>query len=81
MDDNNRVKKGDLLVQLDKEPFQDAVAVKTAAVGTAQANLAAAKAAARGSEAQARKGAGICNTPRRRWKIKYRCCAGLPASK
>src|SRR6516162_8210504 len=37
VDDNNRVRKGDLLVQLDKEPFQDAVAVKKAAVDTAQA--------------------------------------------
>jgi membrane fusion protein, multidrug efflux system len=26
VDDNNRVRKGDLLAQLDKEPFQDAVA-------------------------------------------------------
>jgi membrane fusion protein, multidrug efflux system len=40
VDDNNRVHKGDLLVQLDKEPFQDAVAVKKAAVDSAQACLA-----------------------------------------
>jgi membrane fusion protein, multidrug efflux system len=53
VDDNNRVKKGDLLVQLDKEPFADAVAVKKAAVDTAQADLDAASAAARGIEAQA----------------------------
>src|SRR5450432_3216294 len=32
VDDNYRVRKGDLLVQLDKEPFQIAVAVKKAAV-------------------------------------------------
>src|SRR5271167_4804280 len=38
VDDNNRVRKGDLLVQLDKEPFVDAVAVKKAAVDTAQAD-------------------------------------------
>jgi len=62
VDDNNRVKKGDLLVQLDKEPFQDAVAVKTAAVDTAQANLEAAKAATRGIEAQARS---------RRWNLQH----------
>src|SRR5262249_24918990 len=31
VDDNNRVHKGDLLVELDKEPFEDAVAVKKAA--------------------------------------------------
>jgi membrane fusion protein, multidrug efflux system len=54
VDDNNRVHKGDLLVELDKEPFRDAVAVKTAAVNTAQADLEAAKATVRGIEAQAR---------------------------
>jgi membrane fusion protein, multidrug efflux system len=54
VDDNNRVHKGDILVQLDKEPFEDAVAVKKAAVGTAQADVQAAIAAVRGLEAQAR---------------------------
>jgi membrane fusion protein (multidrug efflux system) len=54
VDDNRRVRKGDLLVELDKEPFRDAVAVKRAAVDTAQADLTAAKAAVRGIEAQAR---------------------------
>jgi membrane fusion protein (multidrug efflux system) len=53
VDDNNRVHKGDLLVELDKEPFRDAVAVKKAAVDTAQADLRAASATARGIEAQA----------------------------
>jgi membrane fusion protein (multidrug efflux system) len=53
VDDNNRVRKGDLLVQLDKEPFQDAVAIKKAAVDIAQADLQAARATARGIEAQA----------------------------
>jgi membrane fusion protein (multidrug efflux system) len=54
VDDNNRVHKGDLLAQLDKEPFEDAVAVKKAAVDTANADLQAATAAVRGVEAQAR---------------------------
>jgi membrane fusion protein (multidrug efflux system) len=54
VDDNNRVHKGDVLAQLDKEPFADAVAVKTAAVDTANADLQAAIAAVRGVEAQAR---------------------------
>ncbi len=53
VDDNNRVHKGDILVELDKEPFRDAVAVKKAAVDTAQADLEAARATARGIEAQA----------------------------
>src|SRR6266446_7086465 len=62
VDDNNRVHKGDLLVELDNEPFQDAVAVKKAAVDTAQADLQAARATARGIEAQARS---------RRWNVQH----------
>src|SRR5262249_51434194 len=54
VDDNNRVHKGDVLAQLDKEPYEDAVAVKRAAVETAKADLQAATAAVRGLEAQAR---------------------------
>ena len=60
VDDNNRVHKGDLLVELDKEPFRDAVAVKKAAVDTAEADLQAARATVRGIEAQARS---------RRWQL------------
>jgi membrane fusion protein, multidrug efflux system len=62
VDDNNRVHKGDLLVQLDREPYEDAVAVKRAAVDTAKADLQTATATVRGLEAQAR---GL------RWKLKY----------
>jgi membrane fusion protein (multidrug efflux system) len=54
VDDNNRVHKGDILVQLDKEPYEDDVAVKRAAVDTAKADLLAATATVRGLEAQAR---------------------------
>jgi len=50
--DNNRVKKGDLLVQLDKEPYQVQVALKRAAVRAAEVNVAAAESKARGLEAQ-----------------------------
>src|SRR6516162_4298446 len=53
VDDNNRVHKGDLVVELDKEPFRAAVAVKKAAAETAQADLDAARATVRGIEAQA----------------------------
>jgi membrane fusion protein, multidrug efflux system len=60
VDDNNRVHKGDLLVELDKEPLRDAVAVKKAAVDTAEADLQAARATVRGIEAQARS---------RRWQL------------
>jgi membrane fusion protein, multidrug efflux system len=62
VDDNYRVHKGDLLVQLDKEPFQIAVAIKKAAVVTATADLDAAKAKVRGIEAQARS---------RRWTLQH----------
>src|SRR5262245_29441003 len=48
VDDNNRVKAGDLLVQLDKEPYQVQVNIAQAAVDAAQADLAAAEAQARG---------------------------------
>lgn len=54
VDDNNRVRKGDILAQLDKEPFEDAVAVKKAAVDSAEAELQVTIAAVRGVEAQAR---------------------------
>jgi len=52
VDDNQRVKKGDLLVQLDKEPYEVQMALKRAAVWAAEANLAAAESKARGLEAQ-----------------------------
>jgi membrane fusion protein (multidrug efflux system) len=60
VDDNNRVRRGDLLVQLDKEPFQVTVAVKKAAVDAAKADLQAATATVRGIEAEARS---------QRWKL------------
>ena len=43
VDDNYRVGKGDLLVQLDKEPFQIQVQLKRAAVALAKADLVAAR--------------------------------------
>jgi len=54
VDDNNRVKKGDLLVELDKEPYQVDVEIKQAAVETAKADVVAAQASVRGLVAQAR---------------------------
>jgi membrane fusion protein (multidrug efflux system) len=60
VDDNNRVRKGDLLAQIDKEPFEIAVAQKKAAVDTANADLQAAIASVRAIEAEARS---------RRWKL------------
>ncbi len=54
VDDNNRVHKGDLLVQLDPEPFQVQVNIARSAVDAAQADLLAARAQVRGMEGQAR---------------------------
>ena len=62
VDDNNRVHKGDVLAQLDKEPYEDEVALKRAAVDTAKADLQVATASVRGLEAQARS---------LRWKLQY----------
>ena len=53
VDDNMAVKKGDFLVQLDREPYQVQVAIKQAAVDVAQANLLAVLALARGQAAKA----------------------------
>ena len=53
VDDNDRVMKGDLLVQLDKEPFNVQVALKRAAVQSAEADVAAAESKARALEALA----------------------------
>jgi membrane fusion protein, multidrug efflux system len=39
VDDNNRVRKGDVLAQLDREPYEVAAAEKRAAVDTAKADL------------------------------------------
>src|ERR1700722_6950754 len=54
VDDNNRVHKGDLLVQLDPEPYQVSVNIAQAAVDAAQSDLLEARATVRGEEAQAR---------------------------
>jgi len=54
VDDNNRVKKGDVLVELDPEPYRVQVAIKQAAVDSAQADLVAAQATVRSLMAQAR---------------------------
>jgi membrane fusion protein (multidrug efflux system) len=62
VDDNYRVHEGDLLVQLDKEPFQIAVAIKKAAVDTATADLQVARAKVRGLEAEANS---------RRWTLQH----------
>jgi len=62
VDDNNRVHKGELIAQLDKEPYEVAVSEKKAAVDTANADLQAAIASVRGLEAQASS---------RRWTLQH----------
>ncbi len=62
VDDDNRVRKGDPLAELDKEPYRVAVSEKQAAVDVAQADLQLAVAAARAIEAQAMS---------RRWDLQH----------
>lgn len=62
VEDNNRVKKGDLLVQLDPQPYQAIVNIKSAALASAQSDLEAARATVRGLEAEARS---------KRWKLQH----------
>jgi membrane fusion protein, multidrug efflux system len=54
VDDNMRVKRGDVLVQLDREPYQVQLAIRKAAVTSAEAKLASAKAQALADAAQIR---------------------------
>jgi membrane fusion protein (multidrug efflux system) len=54
VDDNNRVRKGDLLVQLDKEPYQVKVDIAQAALSLAQADIVTAQAKVRSLESLAR---------------------------
>src|SRR5262249_52273713 len=60
VEENDRVKKGDILAELDKEPYEVQVAQKRAAVEVAEGNLAAAEAQVSGLEALVRS---------QRWKI------------
>ncbi len=53
VDDNNRVRKGDLIAALDKEPYRVVLAEKQAAVDTAKADLQAAAASVHAIEAAA----------------------------
>ena len=74
VDDNNRVKKGDVLVELDPEPYRVQVAIKQAAVDAAQAELVV----ARGDGAQPdRRRRAACasssSTRSRTWTIRSRC--------
>ena len=54
VDNNNRVRKGDILVQLDKEPFQIQVDLQQAIVDTAKVNVLVAEDEVRAEVAQAR---------------------------
>ncbi|MBV8092600.1 MAG: biotin/lipoyl-binding protein, partial [Acetobacteraceae bacterium] len=54
VEDNDRVNKGDVLVELDPKPYQVQVAIKQAAVDTAQAQLALAQANVRALVGRAR---------------------------
>ena len=60
VDDNNRVRAGDLLVQLDDQPYRVIVEIKEAALESAKADLMAAKTKVRGYAGQIRSA---------RWKL------------
>ena len=65
VDDNYRVKKGALLVQLDKEPYQVQLAIKQAAVVSAEADLVAAQAQVRASRPRPEPTGSNSSTPSR----------------
>ena len=68
VDDNSRVRKGDVLVELDPEPYRVQVAIKQSAVDVAKANLVLAEANVRGLVAQARSLSDSSSlTPSRTW--------------
>jgi membrane fusion protein (multidrug efflux system) len=54
VDDNNRVRKGELLAQLDKEPYQVKVDIAQAGLAVAQADVVQAQAKVRGLDGLAR---------------------------
>ncbi len=54
VEDNNRVKKGDVLVELDPQPYRVQLAIRQAAVDTAQADLVVANANVRAAIGQVR---------------------------
>ena len=54
VDDNNRARKGDVLVELDPEPYQVQVAIKQAALDAAKSDLVAADAGVRSQIGQTR---------------------------
>jgi len=54
VDDNYRVRKGDVLVRLDRVPYEVAAKIRRAAVGVAEANLTEANAGARAAVGQLR---------------------------
>ncbi|WP_406696148.1 HlyD family secretion protein [Singulisphaera sp. Ch08] len=60
VDDNAQVRKGDLLVELDREPYQNQVELKRSGVEVAEADLSAAESRVRGDLALARA---------QRWKL------------
>jgi len=73
VDDNNHVHQGDLLVALDKEPYQVQLGIARAAVAAAEADLVAVQAQTRGIEGQARSLRLDWSAPLRMWTTRSRC--------
>ncbi len=74
VDDNNRVHKGDLLVQLDPEPYQVQVNIAQAALDVANADLVSAQANARRLWASRAACVLLWITRLRTWTMRWRCC-------
>ncbi len=73
VEDNNRVRKGDVLMELDREPYQVQVDIAEAAVAAAKADLVAATAATRGTVGKRGACASVFNTPSNRLITRSPC--------
>ncbi len=74
VDDNNRVHKGDLLVQLDPEPYQVQVNIAQASLDVANADLVSAR-RMRGQSWASREACVLRSITRSKtWTIRWRCC-------
>jgi membrane fusion protein (multidrug efflux system) len=73
VDDNNRVTKGQVLVELDSEPYRVQVAIKQAAVDAARAEIVVTEAACAARSDRRAVFASSSSTRSRTWTIRWRC--------
>ena len=77
VDDNYRVKEGDVLVEIDPEPYRVQVAIQKAAVDVAATNLDAAEAQVRAQLAQTAPTVTSSSMPSRRSMTRSPTCTPL----